>query len=92
MNEVDMNYKPKSKSNIIVKNIGDEQVLYNPINSHIHVLNKTAYPIWELADGTNTVNTIIQKLTLMFENLKSHNLEEDVCKVLTEFENQGLLE
>jgi len=91
--QIDKNYKPKAKTNILVKNIDEERVLYNPDNSSIHVLNKTAYPVWELADGTNTVASIIQKLSEMFEGSdKNHNIEGDVYKILTEFKRQDLIE
>ena len=93
MDLLDKNYKPKAKTDIIVKNVDEEKVLFNPANSFIHVLNKTAYPVWKLADGTNTIETIIQKLSEMYKNSKENfNIEEDVLRVLTEFNNQDLLE
>ncbi|MBU1627467.1 PqqD family protein [bacterium] len=86
-------FKPKVKGDIIVKNIDEEKVLFNPLNSRIHILNKTAFPIWQLADGTNTIDDIIRELTSMFEKPDAnYNVEEDVLNLLTEFKNQGLLE
>jgi hypothetical protein len=86
-------FKPKAKPDIVVKTIDEEKVLFNPANSFIHVLNRTAYPVWQLADGSNTVEDIIQKINEMFENPdKNYDILQDVYNVLAEFKKQDLIE
>jgi len=93
MEIINDNFKPKAKSDIKVKTVDEEKVLFNPENSSIHVLNKTAYPVWKLADGTNTIEKIIKEISIMFDNPdENFNILEDVHNIIAEFKKLGLIE
>jgi hypothetical protein len=92
MEEIKKDYKPKARSGLIVKNIGDEKVLFNPDDSTIHILNRTAFPIWEMSDGSNSVDTIIKRLAAMFKDSEKFDIDKDVYHVISEFKEKGIIE
>ena len=58
--------KPSRESEVLCQKMGDEVLLYPLDSSALHVLNRTAFAIWELSDGKHTVAEIEQAIREQF--------------------------
>jgi phosphoglycolate phosphatase-like HAD superfamily hydrolase len=83
---------PLRRSNVIVRDLGDEVLIYGAEQQVIHVLNATARVIWELCDGQHDEHAIIRELRQRFELHANDNVEADVAATLAELHAKGLLE
>src|SRR5438552_12327967 len=58
-----MQFPKVRRSQIDVERILDELVIYDRKSHRSHCLNKTAASVWELADGTRSIDEIAQELS-----------------------------
>ena len=58
--------RPRARQDITVQDIGDEVMLHDSANEKIHVLNHSAYAIWELCNGENTLEDICAQMSTMY--------------------------
>ena len=84
--------KPVRKQGLIVQDMGRESLLYSAEGKVIHVLNLTAKLIWELCDGTHTVNDMERKLRMNFSTSKEHNVVEDIKRTLDLFVSKEIID
>jgi hypothetical protein len=84
--------RPVRKSDISIKDIGDETLLYNIDEEAIHILNPTAQLIWELCDGVHTVADIEQTIRTNFSVPAGHDVTADIQRTLAVFTDKGLLQ
>ena len=83
--------KPSRKSDIHAQQAGDETLLYSPTGGAVHVLNPTAYLLWERCDGQHSVADMVQELRDHFAVAQDHDLEGDVRHTVKTFVEKGLL-
>ena len=83
--------KPTRKSEITIKDIGGETLLYGDDQKILHVLNATAKLIWDLCDGQHSLAEIEQTLRLNFSVPADHDVMVDIEKTLEIFASKGLL-
>jgi hypothetical protein len=50
------------RSDLIVRELGDELVVYDRASLRVHRLNRTAAAVWRLCDGTTTVEEMARRL------------------------------
>ena len=84
--------KPIRKSDITVKDIGGETLLYGSDQKILHVLNATAKLIWDLCDGEHSLAEIEQALRSNFSVPADHNVAADIEKTLEIFVSKDLLQ
>ena len=58
---------PKRTTHLIEHRMGNEVLLYDPVASRTHRLNKAAAMIWDLCDGGHSVEELAGLLTAQFE-------------------------
>ena len=58
---------PKRTTHLIEHRMGNEVLLYDPVASRTHRLNKSAAMIWDLCDGAHSVEELAGLLTAQFE-------------------------
>ncbi len=85
-------YKPLHKSNLLLKDLGGEFLIYSAEHKEIHVINPTAQLIWELCDGTHTVDEIVQELRAHFSIPVESDVTTDIQDTLDTFKSKDLLE
>jgi len=85
-------YKPLHKSNLLLKDLGGEFLIYSAEHKEIHVINPTAQLIWELCDGTHTVDDIGQELRAHFSIPPESDVTADIDNTLNTFKSKDLLE
>jgi len=87
---IDRQARPLVRSDIAVQVIGDEVMLYDSDNEKIHVLNHSAYAIWQLCNGENSLVDMCEQLAAQYED-SSLDLVDDIQTTIDGFIQKGLL-
>lgn len=83
---------PKARTDLTLQEVGSEGMLYDRRGERIHILNVTALAIWKACDGKRDIEAIEQAVSRRFSRLQGHDIRGDIERLLTEFEERGLLE
>ena len=83
-----LDFVPKRKD-AIVRELGDEFVIYDRESDKAHCLNRTAADVWQLCDGKRTVADIAR---LLQKNSEAAAAEQAVSVTLRKLERAGLLQ
>lgn len=73
---IELTTSPKKIKEIAWRIIDEEAILVLPEESNVKVLNKTGTRIWQLIDGTNTVNDIANTIHNEFHVDPKTSLED----------------
>jgi len=87
----DKHSRPKTRSNIIIQDIGDEAMVYDSDGEKIHVLNHSALAIWKFCDGKNTCDDIYKKMSELYPDA-GIELSDDIKSTINELKIKGLLD
>lgn len=82
---------PKIKPDLLSEAIEDDVVVLVPETDQVHLLNLTAAAIYELCDGTRSVDQIVDALRRSVPN-PPDEIDHDVNRTLAELSEKGLLE
>ena len=82
---------PIRAENVVFREIEEEGILYQVEDGRVHVLNGTAYTIWNQCDGEHTIEEIAEGLTETFQVDEQIALK-DVRQSVEAFQNLGLLQ
>jgi pyrroloquinoline quinone biosynthesis protein D len=74
-----------------VEPLDDDLVIYDPSNGRAYVLNPTAALIWELCDGSMTIEGMADELKQEY-GLEDETVLADVEALIAQLERAGLLE
>jgi hypothetical protein len=66
-------------------------LLYDPVADAVHVLNRTAWAVWELCDGEHTSDDIAAHLRACFASTSDRDVGADVNLALRAFEREELI-
>lgn len=80
------------KEKIVIRDMGDEAVLYNPETKAIHVLNKTSSMIWEYCNGKHSLEMIENKIMEKFNVSNVPDIKDDIRETINKFSQLGLIE
>ncbi len=61
-------------------------------NAKISLLNKTAYAIWDLCDGNNSVDDIVAVFSEKFTDIDVKKIETDILRFIERMVVRGWLE
>ena len=81
----------KQKKGVNIRRLGEDLMLYDPENDKVHVLNETGGLIWELLDGTNTVDKIEDMLKQRFKEMPAERISTDTGEILEKLKQEGLI-
>ena len=81
----------RKRPDLLVEEIEDEIVIYDPRTHRVHHLNPMASIIWELCDVSPNPKDIAKEIV---DALKADhlNVEKDVLETLGQLQGKGLLE
>jgi hypothetical protein len=74
---------------VVARRLGDASVLVDLRTNRIFELNSTGARVWELADGSRTVDEIIEILTAEFET-SGAAVRDDVMRLIDSLRQAGL--
>jgi len=86
------NSNPLRKTGFTKADFDNEAVLYAVDDETIHCLNATARIIWELCDGTHSVDEMEQALRNAFSVPPDRDVRADILRTLNTLAAKGLLE
>lgn len=78
------------RSGMIVKEMGEETVLYDQEANEVHSLNATAALIYNLCDGERGLVEIVEEILSRFD-IDEKTARRDVERVLSELKEKGIL-
>ncbi len=90
-NEITLDYKPQSRSDVLLRELDDGCVLYEPKLENIHSMNSTAAYIWTLCDSDHSVEDIIEMVKYDYREFTAEP-EIEVKQIIQRFHDLGLLQ
>lgn len=82
---------PLRKGSVLIRQLGEESMLYDPDKGTIHILNPTARFIWNLCDGGHDVEAMEKKLLDAYDIPQGKDVRKDVAGILEAFRDKELL-
>ena len=82
--------RPTKMDHLIQHDLDDEVLVYDPVVDRTHRLNVSATRIWELCDGTRSLEDIARALTEQFE-VAFETALQDARTVLEQLKEEQLL-
>ncbi len=80
----------RKMNHLIQHDMDDEVLVYDPVVDRTHRLNASATRIWELCDGTRSLEDIARVLTEQFE-VEFETALQDARAVLEQLKEEQLL-
>lgn len=87
-----MNNNPIKKEGVNAEQMGNEWMLYDTQEGAVHVINSTAAFIWQLCDGSNSIEDIKKELMQSYDVADDTELDKDIDKILNHFDELGVLQ
>jgi hypothetical protein len=82
--------RPARNQEVWLRQAGSENVVYDPARESVHVMNATAVAIWVLCDGDTAPAEMIEAICQL-SGLPFEVVEEDVSRILGEFDQAGII-
>jgi len=81
---------PIRKPQVWLRQADNENVVYDPETSAVHILNATATAIWVLCDGETTADEMVEAVCEL-SGLPREVVVEDLRRILLQFEEAEIL-
>jgi PqqD family protein of HPr-rel-A system len=81
---------PARRPDVWLRQAEGENVVFDPSTGAVHILNATALAIWELCDGQTRTGEMVGAICGL-SGLPRDVVEEDVGRILSEFQRAGIL-
>jgi uncharacterized protein len=85
------NKNPLRTDHVYGRSIGKKAILYDSMTNLVHVVNMTAYFVWNMCDGLHQIGDIVGALADSFEIDDDVNVNEDVKRIINTFQDMGLV-
>jgi hypothetical protein len=82
---------PKRRSDLSVRVVEGETVIFDRHGGLIHQLNPTASWLWERCDGHSTIDDLVHQLIQAFD-VEPETATRDVTAMMLQFQQLNLLE
>lgn len=83
--------KPKRKSDVMMKTVGNESLLYRSDDKSVHVLNRTAKLIWDMCDGEHSLADFESSIRSSFAVPDDYDVMNDIRQAIQTMSDKGLL-
>lgn len=82
--------RPRPASTVVAEDLDDDVCLYRDDIDEVLVLNRSAGDVWRLADGTMTLDEIVERLAAAYQAAATA-LRADVESVISDLSERGYL-
>jgi hypothetical protein len=83
---------PRVREDLVLRQLDDDWVVYDPEGNLMHVLNLSAVAVYERCDGQTSVESMVEGLLKMFETTPDPSvIQKEIGLVLEGFADAGLL-
>lgn len=83
--------RPRLRADLLLREVEDELLIFDPRTGETVLLNGTAAAIAELCDGSGSSQTIVDEIVSLVSAERSQ-VEADVEKIVGELGERGLVE
>lgn len=84
--------RPRSRDDVVFRELADEWVLFDPVRQRLHVLNLTAAIVWAHCTGEHAVDEIAERVADAFDDAPTaDSVAEEVRDALHTFAGEELL-
>lgn len=83
--------RPARRPEVWLRQAGDENAVYTPDSGEVYLMNETALAIWHLCDGATSPKEMVEAVCEV-SNMHPDIVEEDVARILSDFDRAGLIE
>lgn len=81
---------PTRRDGVWLRQAGEENAVFEPASGSVYLMNETALAIWDLCDGRTTAGEMIDAVCEV-SGMHAEVVQEDVGRILDEFERAGLI-
>jgi PqqD family protein of HPr-rel-A system len=85
-----MTKRPKLRDDLIVREVDEDYVVYDPVSDITALLNSSAAMVLTQCDGATTVEEIFANIEARF-GLEERTVAGDIERILEEFRRRGLV-
>ncbi len=78
------------KADVEVRKLGDEYLLHDPETGALHVLNASAWVVWEMCDGAHTLGDMEGAMRDTYD-VGDADVSGDLRAILDALQEKGLL-
>jgi hypothetical protein len=82
---------PQVRKDVVISKLGQEIMVCDPSTDRLHILNRTASFIWDMADGRHSPGEIADAIQEAFSISPETAVAGDVSDVLAKLRQKGLL-
>lgn len=79
------------KKGVLERSVGEERMLYDTLQRTVHVLNDTAYFLWQRCDGNHTLEQIAEEAANAYA-VSVQVAREDLSECLAALKGMSLIE
>jgi hypothetical protein len=83
---------PTARSDVVLRRVGSEWVLFDARGDRAHVLNLTAALVWTYCDGTYGSEAMATAIASEVADTTSDRIRDDIEQTLKRFAAEGLLQ
>ena len=83
---------PIARTDVLLRRVGSEWVLFDASQDRAHVLNLTAAVVWTYCDGRHQSLEIAEAIAQGLQDTRPDAIRGDIEQVLRRFANEGLLQ
>lgn len=81
-------WRPRARSDLVFRRVGDEWLLFDPAARKIHVLNLTAALVWSYCTGEYDADEIAAAIV---DEFGTSGAADQVAEILRRYRHAGLL-
>ena len=82
---------PLGRTDVLLRRVGSEWVLFDAPSDRAHVLNLTAAVVWTWCDGNHAADAIADAIASELGGTSADAILADIEQVLRRFASEGLL-
>jgi coenzyme PQQ synthesis protein D (PqqD) len=82
---------PARSADVTLQRVGNEAILHDRRNGRAHVINSSAARIWDLCDGSATVDEIAERFAASYA-MPASEVHADVVAILARFRELRVLD
>jgi hypothetical protein len=90
VSEATLATRPRRRDDVWIRQVREENAIYDPSTGSVHLLNETALAVWHLCDGDTTVGEMVESIVTLFD-MHRDIVVEDVDRILKQFEDAGIV-
>lgn len=84
-------YRPRKAADVLELDMGDGFILYNHDSSLVHHLNPSAAILWQLCDGSASVEQLSIEVAEEYD-LDQPQVQREIAELIAELDAMGLVE